>query len=161
MSSQLSVAQILASLEMASHKEQQAHHAQREAFHREQKERHATEHETVAKHYEAFKATAGGAAEIASRTAAAPPPQQQSPAAPAKLQRPNKLVARLVKELPEGEVYTASRVAAEVNRRYRNELKKPVTAPTVSTCLRRLATRGKVRLVKKGTAHIQAVYTRA
>jgi hypothetical protein len=32
---------------------------------------------------------------------------------------------------------------------------------TVSTCLRRLLARGAVRLVQKGTAHIQAVYTRS
>jgi len=51
-------------------------------------------------------------------------------------------------------------VAAEVNRLYRSELKKPIDRPTASTCLRRLAAEGRVRLVKKGTAHIPAVYSK-
>jgi hypothetical protein len=167
LSSQLSVAQILASLEqqMAFHKEQEDHHASREAFHREQRAVHAAQHETVAKHYEAFKATAGSAAEIAAQSATAvPPPQEEEPAPVAGAVQglePHKLVARLVAELPDGEVYTSSQVAAEVNRRYASELKKPLRGPTASTCLRRLLAGGKVRLVQKGTAHIQAVYTRS
>jgi len=164
LSTDLSVAQILASLEkqMASHQERQTHHAQREAFHREQKDLHAAELETVAKQYEAFKATAQGAAEMAARTSAVvPPPKQQTPPAPVTPKRPHILVARLVQELPAGEVYTASKVAAEVNRRYRSELKTPLSRPVASTCLRRLLARGRLRLVQKGTAHIQAVYTKA
>jgi hypothetical protein len=164
-SSELSVAQILANLEkqLTFHKEREAHHAEQEAFHREQRAVHAAEIETVSKHYEAFKATAGGAAEIAARTATAAPPKQEAPvvSAPVKLRRPHELVARLVKELPAGEAYTASKVAAEVNRRYRSELKKPIDRPLASTCLRRMVADGRVRLVKKGTAHIQAVYTKA
>jgi hypothetical protein len=162
-SSQLSVAQILANLEkqMALHKEREGHHAEREAFHREQRALHAAELETVAKHYEAFKASAGSAAEIAARVAAAAPPKVAPPPAPVTLKQPHKLVDRAVAELPEGTVYTSSQLAAEVNRRYRNELKKPISGPTASTCLRRLLARGEVRLVKKGTAHIQSVYTRA
>jgi hypothetical protein len=57
-----------------------------------------------------------------------------------------------------GEVYTPSQIADEVNRRYRNELKKPLIVPTASTILRRMLLTGEVRLVRSGTAHIQAVY---
>ncbi len=162
MSSDLSVAQILANLEkqLASHREQEAHHAEREAFHREQRAVHAAEIENVSKHYEAFKSTAEGAAMIAAR-AAPSKPQAFSPPAPLKLLRPHKLVARLVAELPQGESFTASKVAAEVNRSYRSELKKPIDRPVASTCLRRMVADGRVRLVKKGTAHIQAVYSKA
>jgi hypothetical protein len=165
LSSELSVAQILANLEkqMAFYKEKEAHHAQQEVFHREQRAVNAAELEAVSKHYEAFKATAEGAAAAAARTATVAPPKQQAPApqAPVTPLRPHKLVARLVKELPAGEAFTASKVAAEVNRRYRSELKKPIDRPTASTCLRRMVADGRVRLVKKGTAHIQAVYTKS
>src|SRR6185295_8861652 len=63
-SSELSVAQVLANLEaqMKSHRDQEEHHASREAHHREQRAVHAAELETIARHYEAFKATAGSAA---------------------------------------------------------------------------------------------------
>ena len=110
MSSELSVAQILANLEkqVAFYKEKEAYHAEQEAFHREQRAVNAAELEAVSKHYEAFKA------------------------------RP-----------------------AEVNRRYRSELKRLIDRPTASTCLRRLVAASRVRVVKKGTAHVQAVYTKA
>src|SRR6185295_9978940 len=163
LSSDLSVAQVLANLEkqLAFHRQQEAHHAEREVFHREQRVVHASEVENVSKHYEAFKATAEGAAKIAARTATAPPkPEAPTPPVRVEPKRPHILVARLVAELPAGETLTASKVAAEVNRRYRSELKKPISSPTASTCLRRQAAYGSVRLVKKGTAHIQAVYTK-
>jgi hypothetical protein len=67
MSSQLSVAQVLTSLEqqMRFHREREAEHAAQEAFHRDQRALHAAEYETVARHYEAFKASASAAAEMA------------------------------------------------------------------------------------------------
>ncbi len=155
-----SIQEILAKLEkeMAFHKEQADHHAEREAFHRDRRASHTAEYENVARHYEAFKTSAGAAAEIAARVAAESPPPP--PAAPVTPKRPNELVARLVATLPAGEVYTPERIAAEVNRRYRDELKKPLTVPTASTILRRMLKIHWVRLVKKGTAHIQAVYTK-
>jgi hypothetical protein len=165
LSSQLSVAQVLANLEkqMAFHKDQEAHHAEQETFHREQRAVHAAEYETVAKHYEAFKATSGMAAEIAARTAAvvpAPEPLRQEPPAPVKVKLPSRLVARLVAELPAGEVFEPSRVAAEVNHRYPQELRKPMGSRLASTVLRRLLAEGTVKLVEKGTPHHQAVYTK-
>src|SRR5436305_411261 len=82
MSSQLSVAQVLANLEeqMRFHREREAEHAAQEAFHRDQRAVHAAEYETVARHYEAFKASAAGAAEIAARSGVpAPPPEEPLP----------------------------------------------------------------------------------
>src|SRR4051794_32884883 len=127
MSSQLSVAQVLANLkaQMAFHQEREAHHAQQEALHREQRTVHAAEHEKVARAYEAFKASAGGAAEIAAR-AAVPSPERSAPpeGAPGKITLPSRLVARAVAAIPAGETFGPSRVAAEVNQRFRAQLKK-------------------------------------
>ena len=168
MSSELSVAQILANLEaqMALHQEREAYHAEQEVYHREQRAVHAAEHETVAKHYEAFKATAGKAAEIAARVAAAaskpePPKQPEPPPPPSGPILPSQLVARLIAQLPAGETFGASRVAAEVNRRYKRELRKPMDSRQASTSLRRLLAEGQVRLVQKGTAHHEALYSRS
>src|SRR5215213_5895068 len=97
-SSQLSVAQILANLEtqIAEHREKEAFHAQQEVLHREQRAVHAGEFEAMIRHYEAFKVTAEAAAEIAARVAppAPPPPPKEEPL-PAKALR-SKLVARVV-----------------------------------------------------------------
>jgi hypothetical protein len=168
LSAEFSVTQILASLEaqMEFHREREAHHAEQEVVHREQRAIHAAEYENVVKNYEAFKATAGGAAEIAARTvvpapAPAPEPREEPPQAPLKPRLFVDLVAWLIQELPAGEVFQASRVATEVNRRYPRQLSKPMDSPLASVCLRRLLRQGAVRLVKKGTAHHEALYTRA
>jgi sulfur carrier protein ThiS len=168
LSAEFSVTQILASLEaqMEFHREREAHHAEQEVVHREQRATHAAEYENVAKNYEAFKSTAGGAAEIAARTvvpapAPAPEPREEPPQGPVKPRLFVDLVAWLVQELPAGEVFQASRVATEVNRRYPRQLSKPMDTPLASVCLRRLLRQGAVRLVKKGTAHHEALYTRA
>ncbi len=162
MSSQLSVAQVLANLEaqMKLLRDKETHHAGQEAFHREQRAVHAAEYETVARHYEAFKASAGGAAEIASRFAAPEPPREE-PLPPLKPALPSRLVARAVLEIPAGESFAPTRVAAEVNRRYPRELRKPIGSRLASTALRRLLAEGKVRLVRKGTAHREAIYARS
>ncbi|MFL6260777.1 MAG: hypothetical protein ACJ76Y_13775 [Thermoanaerobaculia bacterium] len=161
MSSQLSVAQVLASLEeqMRFHREREEEHAAQEAFHRDQRAIHAAEYETVARHYEAFKASAAGATEIAARSGV-PAPAPAEPLPPLKPVLPSRLVARAVAEMPAGEPFAPSRIAAEVNRRYSRELRKPIDSRLASTALRRLMAQGKVRVVTKGTAHREAVYAR-
>jgi len=163
LSTQLSVAQILANLEaqMARLKEREAHHAQQEAFHREQRSLNAAEYEDVAQHYAAFNASAGKAAEIAARSGVpAPPPEPApEPPRPAKLTLPSRLVARLVNELPAGEIFGSRRVAVEVNQRYARELRKPMDARLASAGLRRLVANGTLRLAQKGTAYHEALYT--
>ena len=166
LSVEFSVAQILANLEaqMAFHREKESLHAKEEAFHHEQRTLHAGEYEKIAKHYEAFKASAGSAAEIAARNVVpAPPPEpprEEGPPPPLTPVLRSRLVARLVRELPAGEAFTPTKVAREVNRRYPRELLKPVDSRLASSALRRLLANGAVQLVQKGTAHREAVYTR-
>lgn len=165
MSSELSVTQILANLEaqMAFHRDKEKHHAEQEALHGEQRAVHAAELETVTKHYEAFRAAAGEAVERVARNvipAPAPPPRVEPPQPPLKPTLPSRLVARLVKVLPAGEELAPSRVAREVNRRYAAELRKPMDSRLASAALRRLMADGTLQLVRKGTAHHEAVYMR-
>lgn len=160
MSSKLSVAQILASLEtkMAFHREREAFHAGQEALHRDQRTAHAAELENVARHYEAFKTAAGSAAEIAARPGSPAPQEELSPGKPVVR---SKLAARVVAELPAGETFTPSRIAAEVNRRFGKALKKPADSRLSSAALLRMLADGRVRLVQRGTAHRESVYTKA
>lgn len=161
MSSELSVAQVLANLEeqMRFHREQEAHHEAQETAHREQRAIHAAEYETVARHYEAFKASAAGAAEIAARRKDPAPPPAAEPQQPLKPSLPSRLVARAVAEMPAGETFSSSRIADEVNQRYSRELRKPIDSRLASTALRRMLAYGEIRLVEKGTAHREAIYT--
>jgi hypothetical protein len=161
MSTKLSVEEILAHLEtqMADHKQREEHHAEREAFHRERKEVHSAEHETIARHYEAFKATAGSAVELAVRTGMVPKSSVRD-LAPGRAVVRSQLAARLVAEIPEGEIFQASTLAAEVNRRYREALRKPADSRLVSAALRRMAAKGAIRLAERGSAHREARYTK-
>lgn len=160
MSSQLSVTEILAHLEaqMAFHREQASHHVQQEALHREKGAFHAAEYEKIAGNYEAFKASAETAFQIAAQAAELRPLPEPLPV---KRVLPSRLVARWVAQVPAGEGFAPTRVAEEVKRRFGAELSRPITSRLASTALRRLLADGEIRLVKKGTAHHEAVYTRS
>lgn len=159
MSSKLSVEDVLANLEkkLAFHREQEIFHTQQEAHHREQSALHAAEIEKVAQHLEAFKTVALPAAELAT-----PPPAPRLPEETDLGPRPliSKLITRVVASSPAGETLTPSSVAAEVNRRYPAKLKYLIDARLASVTLRRLRDDGRLRLVREGKAHHEAVYTK-
>ena len=146
--------------QMAFHKTQESHHAGQEAFHREQKERHATEHETVARHFAAFQETAEVAFEIASRMTPVSETALQG-LAPGKPVIRSRLVAKVLEEIPQGEVFGAAQLAAEINRRFSKALRKPANAQLVSAALRRLHANGLVQKVREGSGRTEALYTRA
>ena len=73
----------------------------------------------------------------------------------------SKLVVWLVAEMPDGGVFSATEISAEINRRYGRSLRRPANPRMVSTALRRLAAEGEVRLVQKGTPHHEALYRKA
>ena len=159
MSSELSLSQILANLEakIASHREREAYHAEQEVFHREQRALQAAELATSLEHYEAFKAVAGPAAEIASSFAIALPAKAEE--IPSTTVR-SKLVSQVVASLPAGEVFSPSRISSEVNRRYGKHLRRPASARMVSNALRRLLAEGEVRLVQQGGPYHEALYAK-
>ncbi|HEY9421786.1 MAG TPA: hypothetical protein VIW92_10255 [Thermoanaerobaculia bacterium] len=162
MSAKFSMEELLAHFEaqMAFHKRQEAQHAEQEALHKEQKELHAAEYETVARNFEAFKATAGVAFGIAKRMASVSEMslQELPPGQPVVRSR---LVAKVVEQYPQGEVFGARKLAAEVNRRFGKAMKKPANPQLVSAALRRMLANGQVRRVREGAGQQEALYTRA
>ena len=161
MSAKFSMEELLAHFEaqMAFHKTQEAHHAEQEAFHRERREFHTAEHETVARHFAAFKDTAGVAFDIASRMAPISEVALQD-LPPGKPVVRSRLVAKVLEEMPQGEVFGAGQLAAEVNRRFGKALRKPANAQLVSAALRRLHANGLVHRVREGSGRTQALYSR-
>jgi hypothetical protein len=167
MSTALSVAEVLEKLaaRIAFHRQQADFHAQQEIHHREQSAFHLAELEKVAQHFEAFKATALPAADLAGEVAAPPPPveaveEEDDREFAGRRIVVSKLVARVVERFGEGETFGATRVAAEVNRRYRARLRRPVDARAVSVTLRRLRDAGQLRLVREGKATQEALYAK-
>jgi hypothetical protein len=167
MSTAYSVAQVLEKLEkrIAFHREQADHHAQREIHHREQNAHHLAELKRVTEHFEAFKATALTAAELAAEAAVPPLPVQQPVDDDRDLVgkeiQASKLVARVVDRMPEDATFGAKQVAAETNRRYRDKLSRRLDARDVSVTLRRLRDAGRLREVREGRSNYEALYTKA
>ncbi|HEV2847234.1 MAG TPA: hypothetical protein VG477_20435 [Thermoanaerobaculia bacterium] len=155
MSSELSLSQILANLEakIASHREKEVYHAEQEALHGEQRALQAAELATSLEHYEAFKAVAGPAAEIASSFTKS---VEEAPSTTVR----SKLVSQVVASLPAGEIFSPARISAELNRRYGKHLRRPASARMVSNALRRLLAEGEVRLVQQGGPYHEALYTK-
>lgn len=160
MSKNLSVAQMLAHLEarIASLREQRAFHAEQEAHHREQLALHDAELQKVLERFEAFRIAAEAAEEVA--LPPAPTAPQTEEAIPNFGNRPmvSRLIARVVDSQPAGEPFGARAIAAEVSRRYRDVLKKPVNSGTVSVVLRRLLKARRIQQVRPGKALYEALY---
>jgi hypothetical protein len=161
MSTALSVAQMLANLEarIAFHRDQRTLHAEQEAHHREQLAFHDAELQKIVERFEALKAAAEAAEEVALPLVPPQPPEEPIPTFGS---RPmvSRLVARVVESWPAGEELGARAVAVEVNRRYRDVLKRPVAPGTVSVALRRLCAARRIQQVRPGKALYEAIYTR-
>src|SRR6185369_4702022 len=160
-SSDLSVADVLASLEQRAefHREQEEMHAQQEARHREERALHAAELAKVLQSLEAFRSVSSVATELAKPVAAAAAKKAEKEQLPP----PGRLmVGRLLRLVVQGlaEPFGPTAVAAEANRRFADRLRRPVGSRTASDLLRRLLAEGVIRLAQKGTAFHEALYTR-
>jgi hypothetical protein len=163
MSSPLSLDQIVSRLEqqIAFHREKEAYHAGQEGAHRDQRALHAAELETLTQSLEALKAIGATAASLASRSlptdpAASPPdPDAGRPLTVAQM------VARVVEARGPEEVFGPNLVTQELNRRYQDRLRHPVPERVVSVNLRRLLDAGRLRALRKGRPHHEALFARA
>lgn len=165
MATSLPVDRILASLEeqRAFHKEREAFHAGQVALHQEQQAHHTAEYERLTQHYEAFKASAGAAAELAARAL----PAEPEPRAPEKPQeeealppgmRRSRLVEKVLAGLPAGMQVAPAWIAHEINRRFGGQLPRPVSSRLVSNHLRQMAARGRLEIARPGTSHRETWY---
>jgi len=125
---------------------------------------HLAELKKVTEHFEAFKATALPAAELAGQGAAPPQPVKEKVEDDrefiGKRIPVSRLVARVADRMADGVTFGAKQVAAEVNRRYRDKLCRPIDARTASVTLRRLQAAGRLNLVRKGKSNHEALYTK-
>jgi len=159
MSSDRTVGEIVASLEaqVAFHRERLAFHAEQEGKHREQRAEHEARLAEVSQHLAQFRAVATGAAEIAGRLGPAPRPLEIEIGARPRLPR---LIERLLRDLAPEEPFGASRMAAEINRRFGPLLRRPARSSLVSIALRRMAKSGAIHPLRRGRSHQESLYTR-
>lgn len=165
MATSLPVDRILASLEeqRAFHEEREAFHAGQAAMHQEQQAHHAAEYARVTQHYEAFKASAGAAAELAARALPAepePPAQeeaQEEEVLPPRMSR-SRLVEKVLAGLRTGAEVAPAWIAHEINRRFGGQLPRPVSSRLVSNHLRQMVARGQLEIARPGTSHRETWY---
>jgi len=145
---------------VAFHREREAVHAEQEAFHREERSRHAAALAEASQQLDALRTAAAGAEAFLREAPPLPMPVTAAPPAPL-LRLASRMVALVVEEWPAEETLSPTSVAAEVNRRFAEQLRKPVSAPTVSAYLRRMCKAGTIRALRRGVSHAEALYGKA
>ena len=161
---------IVARLEaqIAHHREREAFHAEQGAYHGEQQALHAAELATLTSTLEAFRTSTAKAAELAARdiTPPVPSPATEEPLRAATSmdigRKPSltRMVQRVIESRPPDEAFGTNYLTAEINHRYGDRLRRPVKPKLVSIVLRRLAATGRLREVRKGRPHHEALYSR-
>jgi hypothetical protein len=160
MSSELSVARVLAKLEAraALHREQQAFHARQETHHREQRALHEAELEKVQTNLDAFRSAAALAVDLATQAAAEPPTSIDIESSWGRL-----MVSRMIRVIVDsqvagGEPFGGSDVAAEANKRFADRLRRPIDSRTAGDVLRRMRLEKRIHLLRAGKPFYEALY---
>ena len=161
MSATLTVQEILAKLEarVAFHEEKEGYHGQQEQHHREQRAFHAAELEQVKQHLAAFKATSEVAADLARQVDG--PPRAAEDNDLGRRPKVSHMIAKVLEGLGDGESFGATWVTAEVNRRFHDKLRRPVSPRTVSVTLRRLRDSKRIFALRDGKAFHESLYRKA
>jgi hypothetical protein len=164
MSTKLSVAEVLAKLEAraAFHEQREAHHAQQEGLHREQRESHAADLAQARRNLESFRAISAEALDFVQQGAAAPPEPPVDPLIGVSQASgrvvPSRLVRAVVGSRKDDEPFGATAVAREVNRRFKDKLRRPMSARAVGDTLRRMEAQRLIHLVRPGRAKYEALF---
>lgn len=161
MATQTSLESIVSRLEaqIAFDQEREAFHAAQETFHREQRAVFAAEIEKLTAVLEAFKTAAATTAELETRAAAFTPPPKPNLDIGRKASL-TRMIRRVLETRPAGDVFGTNFITAEINRHYRERLRRPVKAKLVSITLKRLQRQGELRQVRAGRPHHEALYSR-
>jgi len=164
MTSEVPLAAVEANLDeqIAIHREREAFHAEQENLHRQQREIHAAELEVLTKNLATFRAATAAALDLAARHVPAvpsPPPPAPDPD-PGRRPRLSRMVDLVLQSWPAGSPFGLSNVASEIDRRYRDRLRKPVDPRMVSVHLRRRLANGTLIAVERGRPHHEARYAR-
>jgi len=152
-----SIERLLAQLErqLAYHREQEKLHSEQEAAHGEQRVRHAAESARISETVAALRSSLSSALGLVSASGSG---DEDLDTGHRRIL--TRLVARVVEEKLEDERFGGARVTEEVNQRFPDLLRKPVGVRNVSLVLRRLADSGRIRQVRRGRPHHEALYVR-
>ncbi|MFY9820333.1 MAG: hypothetical protein WAM82_03065 [Thermoanaerobaculia bacterium] len=160
MSSELSVARVLANLEarIAVHREQQAFNAKQEAHHREQRTLHEAELEKLQANLETFRSAAAAAVDLTNQVAPEPLTPLDIESGWGRLMVSRMIRAVVDSQLVGGEPFGGSDVAAEANKRFADRLDRPIEARAAGAVLRRMWAERRIHRVRVGKPFYEALY---
>lgn len=164
MTLEVSVGELLKTLErkIAFHREHAALHTREEELHRRERILHETELESATRHFEALKAAAGPAAEVAMSAydpaPAEPPEPEEDGLEPGANPPLTALITRILKAKAQGETFGPTALTAEINQRFRDRLQRDADIRSVSAALRRMCRKRQVELVREGRSYNEALY---
>jgi hypothetical protein len=152
-----SIERLLAQLErqLAQHREQEKLHSEQEAAHREQRERHAAESTRISQTVEALRSSLNSALGLVSASGS-----DDKDLDTGHRRILTRLVSRVIEEKLEDERFGGAGVTEEVNQRFPDLLREPVGVRNIALVLRRLAHSGRIRQVRRGRPHHEALYVR-
>jgi hypothetical protein len=157
-----SIGAVLASLEAQAVplREREAFHAAHEAQHREQRAAYAAELAEIERRLQAFRAAADEAVELAARGAPAVSAVKQADLGSASRPKLGRMVTLLLAEKEPTAPFGPVGLAREVNQRFGERLRRPVTVGQVSVVLRRLRRQGVIHQSRPGRPHWEALYVK-
>jgi hypothetical protein len=161
MKSSLTIKDVLSRLEaqFAFHQKRAGFHAEQEEHHRAQRELHTGEMETISRHLDAFRTSSEGATDLA-RRATVPVAEAHEPLDTGRRGLLSRLGGLLLDEKEADERFGIAAMTEELNRRFGDVLRPPADSRQVSVLLRRFARQGRIRQVRRGRPHYEALYVR-
>jgi hypothetical protein len=166
MTLKVSVGELLETLErmIAFHREQAALHAREEELHHSQRTLHEAELESATRHFEALKAAALPAAEVAlsapDHTPAVLPGPEEGDEDVGSNPPLRALISRILKDRTDGEPFGPTAITAEINRRFRDRLDQDADVRNVSAALRRMCRKRQIQAVREGRSYREALYAK-
>lgn len=162
MKTQRSIAEVLQTLEVqaAFHEERESFHAGQEEHHREQRSAHAAKLQEIRHRLEAFRAAAEEALDLADEPAVPAAVKEKADLGPASRPNLTRMIDLILASKPPGERFGPVALCEEVNRHFADRLRRPFEPGQVSVALRRFTRLGRIRQVRKGKPHWEALYVR-
>ena len=156
----MSPEKLLAQLEkqLAQHREREAFHSEKEGFHRGQREHHAQEAARIAQTADALRASLTAAFGLVGTELSTAKKDEDMDTGLVRIL--TRLVNRVIEDRLPDERFGAGWVTGEVNRRFPDILRRPASERQVALALRRQARRGRIKQVRRGRPHHEALYVR-
>lgn len=162
MKTQRSITEVLETLEAqaAFHEERESFHAGQEELHREQRSAHAAKLQEIRRRLEAFRAAAAEALDLADEPAIPAAVEEKADLGPASRPNLTRMIALVLATKPPGERFGPVSLCEEVNRHFADRLRRPFEPGQVSVALRRFHRLDRIRQVRQGRPHWEALYVK-